>query len=61
MLRVTATDLGLPKQLSSEADILLKVINRNSNPPVWTREVYGPVRVAENVSVGQRVYSVRAR
>ncbi|XP_043210951.1 neural-cadherin-like isoform X4 [Amphibalanus amphitrite] len=59
-LRVTATDLGRPERLSSEADIVLDVINRDSNPPIWSQSVYGPVHVPENVAVGQRVYTMRA-
>ena len=60
-LRATAADLGRPERLASEADVVLDVINRDSNPPIWSQSVYGPVHVPENVAVGQRVYTTRAR
>jgi len=34
---------------------------RANNPPVWDQVVYGPIHVKENMPVGAKVVSVKAR
>ncbi|XP_037085943.1 neural-cadherin-like isoform X3 [Pollicipes pollicipes] len=58
-LRVTATDRGFPP-LASEAEVQLDVVDRTNNAPVWPEDVFGPIHVPENVTAGQRVYTVSA-
>lgn len=57
---VVASDRGTPS-LSSEVLVQMSIVDRANRPPVWDQRVYGPVTVPENISVGQTVYSIKAR
>lgn len=57
---VTATDLGQPP-LTSEVLVVLNIVDRANRPPVWDQQVYDPKKIPENISVGQTVYSIKAR
>lgn len=59
-LRVRASDRGIPV-LSADVDVDLDVVDRNNKPPVWDANVYGPIHIKENVTVGTIVTSVKAR
>lgn len=59
-LVVTATDRGFPR-LSSRVGVKLSVVDRTYHEPIWDEPVYGPIRIPEDTSVGQTVYSVKAR
>lgn len=59
-LRVRASDRGMPV-LSADVDVELDVVDRNNKPPVWDENVYGPIHIKENVTVGTVVTSVKAR
>ncbi|XP_025153792.1 neural-cadherin isoform X6 [Harpegnathos saltator] len=58
-LRVRASDRGMPV-LSADVDVELDVVDRNNKPPVWDANVYGPIHIKENVTVGTVVTSVKA-
>lgn len=47
--------------LSADVDVELDVVDRNNKPPVWDANVYGPIHIKENVTVGTIVTSVKAR
>jgi len=47
--------------LSADVDVELDVVDRNNKPPVWDANVYGPIHIKENVTVGTVVTSVKAR
>lgn len=47
--------------LSADVDVELDVVDRNNKPPVWDENVYGPIHIKENVTVGTVVTSVKAR
>lgn len=57
---VTATDQG-QTPLTSEVLVRLSIVDRANRPPVWDQRVYEPKRIPENISVGQNVYSIKAR
>lgn len=57
---VVASDRGTPP-LSSEVLVQMSIVDRANRPPVWDQRVYGPITIPENISVGQTVYSVKAR
>lgn len=57
---VLATDLGHPP-LTSEVLVRLSIVDRANRPPVWDQRVYDPITIPENSSVGQTVYSIKAR
>ncbi|KAK4289887.1 hypothetical protein Pmani_037174, partial [Petrolisthes manimaculis] len=57
---VTATDLGQPP-LTSEVLVVLNIVDRANRPPIWDLQVYEPIKIKENTSVGQNVYSIKAR
>ncbi|XP_011867959.1 PREDICTED: neural-cadherin-like isoform X1 [Vollenhovia emeryi] len=46
--------------LSADVDVELDVVDRNNKPPVWDQNVYGPIHIKENVTVGTVVTSVKA-
>ncbi|KAL0123654.1 hypothetical protein PUN28_005875 [Cardiocondyla obscurior] len=58
-LRVRASDRGMPV-LSADVDVELDVVDRNNKPPVWDQNVYGPIHIKENVTVGTVVTTVKA-
>lgn len=47
--------------LYADVDVELDVVDRNNKPPVWDANVYGPIHIKENVTVGTVVTSVKAR
>ncbi|XP_016772474.2 neural-cadherin isoform X1 [Apis mellifera] len=59
-LRVRASDRGM-QVLHADVDVELDVVDRNNKPPVWDANVYGPIHIKENVTVGTVVTSVKAR
>lgn len=59
-LEVTAQDKGYPP-LSRSVEVRIEVVDRANNPPVWDHTLYGPIYVKENVAVGAKVVSVKAR
>ncbi|XP_043276745.1 neural-cadherin isoform X3 [Venturia canescens] len=58
-LRVRASDKGTPV-LYADVDVELDVVDRNNKPPLWDLNVYGPIHIKENVTVGTVVTSVKA-
>lgn len=42
-------------------DVIINVVDRDNKPPLWEQSEYGPVRIKENISVGEKVISIRAR
>ncbi|OXU27844.1 hypothetical protein TSAR_016251 [Trichomalopsis sarcophagae] len=58
-LKVSASDRGSPPSCA-EVDVELDVVDRNNKPPVWDKNVYGPIHIKENVTVGTVVTSVKA-
>nr|XP_034190810.1 neural-cadherin isoform X1 [Osmia lignaria] len=58
-LRVRASDRGT-QVLYADVDVELDVVDRNNKPPVWDANVYGPIHIKENVTVGTVVTSVKA-
>lgn len=57
---VTATDQG-QTPLTSEVLVHLNIVDRANRPPVWDETKYEPKRITENISVGQTIYSIKAR
>lgn len=55
-----ATDQGHPP-LTSEVLVRLSIVDRANRPPVWDEAVYERKKIRENISVGQTVYSIKAR
>lgn len=53
-------DQGQPS-LTSEVLVELSIVDRANRPPVWDQRVYEPKKIPENISVGQTVYSIKAR
>lgn len=47
--------------MSADVDVELDVVDRNNKPPVWDANVYGPIHIKENVTVGTVVTSLKAR
>lgn len=59
-LRVRASDKGFPPSYA-DVDVELDVVDRNNKPPIWDKNIYGPIRIKENVTVGTVVTSIKAR
>lgn len=59
-LKVRASDKGT-SVLFADVDVELDVVDRNNKPPLWDQNVYGPIHIKENVTVGTVVTSVKAR
>lgn len=55
-----ASDRGTPPSYA-DVDVELDVVDRNNKPPLWDENVYGPIHIKENVTVGTVVTSVKAR
>lgn len=55
-----AQDKGYPP-LSRTVEVQIDVVDRANNPPVWDHVVYGPIFIRENLPVGAKVVSVKAR
>lgn len=55
-----AQDKGYPP-LSRTVEVQIDVVDRANNPPVWDHVVYGPIYIRENLPVGAKVVSVKAR
>lgn len=55
-----AQDKGYPP-LSRTVEVQIDVVDRANNPPVWDYNVYGPIYVKENMPVGGKVVSIKAR
>lgn len=55
-----AQDKGYPP-LSRTVEVQIDVVDRANNPPVWDYTIYGPIYVKENMPVGGKVVSVKAR
>ena len=55
-----AQDKGYPP-LSRTVEVQIDVVDRANNPPVWDHTIYGPIYVKENMPVGGKVVSVKAR
>lgn len=55
-----AQDKGYPP-LSRTVEVQIDVVDRANNPPVWDHTVYGPIHVKENMPVGGKVLSIKAR
>lgn len=58
-LRATAFDRGIP-QHSATVDVIIDVVDRANNPPVWQSSIYGPIPIKENIEVGKRIISIKA-
>ncbi|XP_034945700.1 neural-cadherin-like isoform X3 [Chelonus insularis] len=58
-LKVRASDKGT-SVLYADVDVELDVVDRNNKPPLWDQNVYGPIHIKENVTVGTVVTSVKA-
>lgn len=59
-LRVRASDKGEPPSYA-DVDVELDVVDRNNKPPIWDKNIYGPIHIKENVTVGTVVTSIKAR
>lgn len=59
-LEAMAQDKGYPP-LSRTVEVQIDVVDRANNPPVWDSTVYGPIYVKENMPVGGKVVSIKAR
>ncbi|EDS45590.1 conserved hypothetical protein [Culex quinquefasciatus] len=59
-LKVYASDKGVPPS-TADVDVELDVVDRNNKPPIWDRNIYGPIHIKENVTVGTVVTSIKAR
>ncbi|XP_054165441.1 neural-cadherin-like isoform X3 [Oppia nitens] len=59
-LRAIATDNGFPQHRAS-VEIVIDVVDRANNPPIWDQPVYGPISIKENLDVGRKVISIKAR
>lgn len=59
-LEAMAQDKGYPP-LSRTVEVQIDVVDRANNPPVWDHTVYGPIYVKENMPVGGKVASIKAR
>ncbi|KAG1685476.1 Neural-cadherin [Nymphon striatum] len=57
--RAVARDKGDPP-LIKHVTVIINVVDRDNKPPVWERNEYGPVHIKENISVGEKVISIRA-
>ncbi|KYN00800.1 Neural-cadherin [Cyphomyrmex costatus] len=55
-----AKDRGYPP-LSRTVEVQIDVVDRANNPPVWDHVVYGPIYIKENMAVGAKVVSIKAR
>lgn len=55
-----AQDKGYPP-LQRTVEVQIDVVDRANNPPVWDQVVYGPIYVKENMPVGGKVASIKAR
>lgn len=55
-----ASDRGEPPSYA-DVDVELDVVDRNNKPPLWDMNMYGPIHIKENVTVGTVVTSVKAR
>ncbi|XP_075052740.1 protocadherin Fat 1 isoform X1 [Mixophyes fleayi] len=58
-LTVKATDQGLPRKLSSVANVVVSVLDINDNPPVFEHREYDST-LSEDVAVGTEVLQVYA-
>lgn len=59
-LKAIATDNGYPQNRAT-VDISIDVVDRANNPPIWDKSEYGPIRIPENVPIGHKVISIKAR
>lgn len=59
-LRAIALDKGVP-QHQATVEVIIDVVDRANNPPIWDQPVYGPIFIKENLEVGSRVISIKAR
>lgn len=59
-LEAMAQDKGYPP-LSRTVEVQIDVVDRANNPPVWDHTIYGPIYVKENMPVGGKVVSIKAR
>lgn len=59
-LRVRASDKGVPPSYA-DVEVELDVVDRNNKPPIWDKIIYGPIYTKENVVVGTKIASVKAR
>ncbi|XP_017787655.1 PREDICTED: neural-cadherin-like [Habropoda laboriosa] len=59
-LEAIAKDKGY-QPMTRVVEVQIDVVDRANNPPVWDHIVYGPTYCNENVTVGAKVVSVKAR
>ena len=59
-MEATAQDKGNPPLVRS-VEVQIDVVDRANNPPVWDHVVYGPIYIKENMAVGAKVISIKAR
>uniref|UniRef100_T1DFT0 Putative cadherin n=1 Tax=Cupiennius salei TaxID=6928 RepID=T1DFT0_CUPSA len=59
-LRAIALDKGMPQHRAT-VEVIIDVVDRANNPPIWDQPVYGPIFIKENYMVGQVVASIKAR
>ncbi|GFY53896.1 neural-cadherin [Trichonephila inaurata madagascariensis] len=59
-LRAEATDKGTPP-LKSSVNVIIEVVDRKNNPPIWDQPIYGPIFVKENIQPGQKIAALKAR
>lgn len=48
-------------QHRATVEVLIDVVDRANNPPIWDQPVYGPISIRENLEVGRKVISIKAR
>lgn len=48
-------------QHRATVEVIIDVVDRANNPPIWDQPVYGPIFIKENYMVGQVVASIKAR
>jgi hypothetical protein len=58
-LRAVATDRGIPHHKAT-VEVLIDVVDRANNPPIWDQPTYGPITIPENLEVGRKVISIKA-
>lgn len=59
-LRAEASDKGIPP-LKASVNVIIEVVDRKNNPPIWDQPIYGPISVKENLQAGQKILSIKAR
>ncbi|KAG8184279.1 hypothetical protein JTE90_004606 [Oedothorax gibbosus] len=59
-LRAEATDRGVPSRKTS-VNVIIEVVDRKNNPPIWDQPIYGPIFIEESIQPGQKIAALKAR